>query len=44
MALLADSLRSGRLSPRTAAKTLQLTLDDFDALLREWGHQDAIEF
>jgi Zn-dependent peptidase ImmA (M78 family)/transcriptional regulator with XRE-family HTH domain len=44
MALLADSLRSGRLSPRTAAKALQLTLDDFDALLREWGHQNAIEF
>lgn len=42
--LLADALRSGQLSPRTAAKTLLLNLDELDALLREWGHQDAIEF
>jgi Zn-dependent peptidase ImmA (M78 family)/transcriptional regulator with XRE-family HTH domain len=44
MSLLAGALRSGRLSPRTAAKVLELNLDDLDALLREWGHQDAIEF
>lgn len=44
MALLADTLRSGKLSPRTAAKSLLLNLDELDSLLREWGHQDAIEF
>jgi len=44
MALLANALRSGRLSPRTAAKTLSLNLDDLDTLLRQWDHQDAIEF
>jgi Zn-dependent peptidase ImmA (M78 family)/transcriptional regulator with XRE-family HTH domain len=42
--LLAEAFLSGRLSPRKAATVLGLNLDDLDALLRDWGRPDAIEF